>query len=175
METMLAKITLTILTAAIEEALQEPTVVQGVQLEINVTVTAVEVQGDIETHLNLTKKLGYQPTIELLLKCLVARMTSAKFKKTHKVWNCVGGVLIMPAAMTPEDSNDLASRIVMWNPGTLQLEDITKAPAVAMEEDAPAEEEAFSVQIQKALANLGEDSSQVLLDWIWRFSMEKSI
>jgi hypothetical protein len=139
MEATLAKIALTILTAGIEEALQEPAVVQGVQLEINGTVSTFEEHGDMETHLSLTKKLGYKPTLELLLKCLGARVRSAKFKKTYKVWNCVGGVLIMPAAMTPEVSNDLVSRIAMLSPDVMPLEDLLKAPAADMEEDASAE------------------------------------
>ena len=163
MKNMLTKIKLKILAEEIDIALKEPTVVQGVQLASNGTVTALEGNADIETRLNLANKLGYQPTLELLLNCLVARLKSAKFKKTHKVWNCVGGILIMPAALIPDVSEDLASRFALWNPSTTQLEAITEAPAEAMEEDNPAKEDAFSAQIRKEVAKLGEESSHLLL------------
>jgi hypothetical protein len=45
----------------------------------------------------------------------------------------------MPAAMTPEVSNDLVSRIAMLSPDVMPLEDLLKAPAADMEEDASAE------------------------------------
>ena len=60
----------------------------------------------------------------------------------------------MPAALTPDASEDLASRFALWNPSITQLEAITEAPAAAMEEDGPAEEDVFSAQIRKEVAKL---------------------
>jgi hypothetical protein len=158
MEAGLAKIKMRVLMVAIDDALKKPVVMQGVKIEA-INLTRIEdVSGGIDANLDLVKIIGRGHTDDALLKCLGKKLRSQKFKGTHKVWNCVGGILILPVAEAQVDSQDLASRIARWNrasPGIMQLEDIAKAPGMVMEEEAPVEDEELTVQIMKAIAANG--------------------
>jgi hypothetical protein len=163
MEAALTKIKMRVLMGALDDALTQPVVMQGVRIETYNLIGIEWESGEIDTNLDLAKKIGRENADEALLKCLGKKVRSQKFRGTHRVWNCVGGILILPVAMAPADSYDLASRIARWNPGTMQLEDIAQASAMVMEEEAPAEREVFTMQIMKAIATMGEvKSSQVL-------------
>jgi hypothetical protein len=55
-------------------------------------------------------------------------MRSKRFTETHGVWNCAGGVLILPRMMIPKDVDDIASRVSRWNPNESSIENLWRQP-----------------------------------------------
>ena len=68
--------------------------------------------------------LGVRVTAELKLAQAPGADMAKRFKETHEVWNCAGGVFILPHQMIPKDIDDVASRVSLWNPAESSIEDL---------------------------------------------------
>jgi hypothetical protein len=123
----LAKIKLKVLMSAIDDALKRPSCARS-EIEANNLTLMERVSGGIDASLDLAEVIGRGHADDALLKCLGKKLRSQKFARTHKAWNCVGGILIVPNACVSSVSPALVHRISEWTPNSAQLEDILTEP-----------------------------------------------
>ena len=64
----------------------------------------------------------------IITEMVEKKMRSKRFMESHGVWNCVGGVLILPRMMIPIDVEDIESRASRWNPNESPIEKLWKQP-----------------------------------------------
>ena len=82
---------------------------------------------DLDTELDLIKATrADNDTIRNLVE---KKMQSKRFTDTHGVWNCVGGILIMPYKTIPKDIDDVEGRVSLWNPTESSIVDLWSQPA----------------------------------------------
>jgi len=92
---------------------------------------------DLDTSLDLVMVTKVDK--DIIRNLVEKKMQSRRFKDTHGVWNCVGGVLVIPHTTIPSGIDDVASRVAQWNPTESSIANLwsqSAAPAEAQGERA---------------------------------------
>jgi hypothetical protein len=123
----------------LDEALRQPKVLLGVQVtaELNLAQAPGVDMEDLDAALDLI--LVVKADVDIITKLVGKKMQSKRFRETHGVWNCAGGVLILPHQMIPKDIDNIASRVSLWNPAKSSIEDLWRQPVISagvQDEDA---------------------------------------
>jgi hypothetical protein len=112
----------------LDEAFQQPKVLWGVRVTADLKLE--QVQGadmeDLDTTLDLISVV--KADVDIIKEMVEKKMRSKRFMETHGVWNCAGGVLILPHKMIPKDIDDVASRVSLWNPTESPIENLWRQP-----------------------------------------------
>ena len=131
MEGTLGMLKMRITVTRLDEALLQPKVLLGVRVtdELKLAQAPGADMEDLDTALDLISAV--KADVDIITKLVEKKMQSKRFKETHEVWNCAGGVFILPHQMIPKDIDDVASRVSLWNPAESSIEDLWRPPVTS--------------------------------------------
>jgi hypothetical protein len=131
MEGTLGMLKMRITVTRLDEALRQPKVLLGVRVtaELKLAQAPGADMEDLDTALDLISAV--KADVDIITKLVEKKMQSKRFKETHEVWNCAGGVFILPHQMIPKDIDDVASRVSLWNPAESSIEDLWRPPVTS--------------------------------------------
>ena len=128
MENTLRMLQMRATVTRLDEAFKQPRVLWGVQVTDKLKLE--QGQGadmeDLDEALDLISVVRADAAI--ITEMVEKKMRSKLFTETHGVWNCAGGVLILPRMMIPKDVDDIASRVSQWNPNESSIENLWRQP-----------------------------------------------
>jgi hypothetical protein len=160
----------------LDAAVQQPKVLWGVQVTDDLKLERGQ-GADME---DLNEALDLIAVVKadagIITEMVEKKMRSKRFMETHGVWNCAGGVLILPRMMIPKDVDDIASRVSRWNPNESPIENVWKQPVNP--EAAQNEIGSWADQSQSPRSDPAEDQSTgpaepVRMEYSWQSELTK--
>jgi len=112
----------------LDAAVQQPKVLWGVQVTDDLKLERGQ-GADMEDRNEALDLISVvKADAGIITEMVEKKMRSKRFTETHGVWNCAGGVLILPRMMIPKDVDDIASRVSRWNPNESSIENLWRQP-----------------------------------------------
>jgi hypothetical protein len=175
MEGTLGMLKMRITVTRLDEALRQPKVLLGVQVtaELKLAQAPGADMEDLDAALDLI--LVVKADVDIITKLVGKKMQSKRFKETHGVWNCAGGVLILPHQMIPKDIDNVASRVSLWNPAKSSIEDLWRQPVISagVQDECAAWGDMESPRADPAEGQVTASAELVRMECSWKSELAK--
>ena len=175
MEVTLGMLKMRITVTRLDEALRQPKVLLGVQVtaELKLAQAPGADMEDLDAALDLI--LVVKADVDIITKLVGKKMQSKRFKETHGVWNCAGGVLILPHQMIPKDIDNVASRVSLWNPAKSSIEDLWRQPVISagVQDECAAWGDMESPRADPAEGQVTASAELVRMECSWKSELAK--